>query len=71
MLVAFTVTPVSYREVANDAMSMVHNDPTTGASSGLAITHEVSIDIHIKYFIRGGVHGLGATPSVFVHEAFV
>ena len=57
--------------VVLDAMSMLHNDPTTCASPGLTTSHEVGTDVHIKDFIRGGVHGLGVTPSVFVHEAFV
>ena len=49
--------------VVLDAMSMVRSDPTTCALPGLTTTREVSIDVHIKDFIRGGVHGLGGHPK--------
>ena len=48
-----------------NAMPMVHEDPTTCASSGLTTTREVSIDVHIEDFIRGGVDRLVLPHAYF------
>ena len=32
-------------------VAMIHNDFATGASAGLATTHEVSIDTYVDYYI--------------------